>query len=56
MHSFSFIKIINSGLLIQPMPFERLKCMGHLKRIKQRINEEERLKHLANQSQSQTQH
>ena len=45
-----------SGLLIQPMPFERLKCIGHLKRIQQRINEEEGLKHLANQLQSQTQY
>jgi ATP-dependent DNA helicase PIF1 len=38
-----------SGLLIQPMPFKRLKCIGRLKTIQHRINEEKRLTHLAHQ-------
>ena len=33
-----------SGLLIQPMSLERLKSIGNLKRIHQRLREEERLK------------
>ena len=36
-----------SGLLIQPMSFERLKSIGNLKRIHQRITEEEQLKQIA---------
>ena len=36
-----------SGLLIQPMSFERLKSIGHLKRLQQRLKEEERLERLA---------
>ena len=35
-----------SGLLIQPMSFERLKSIGKLKRMHQRISEEQRLKQL----------
>ena len=41
-----------SGLLIQPMPFERLKSIGHLKRLQQRLKEEECLEHLAANTQS----
>ena len=33
-----------SGLLIQPMTFERLQAISKLKRMQQRIWEEERLK------------
>ena len=36
-----------SGLLIQPMTFERLQSIGKLKRMQQRITEEERLNSLA---------
>ena len=36
-----------SGLLIQPMTLERLQSIRTLKRIEQRISEEERLKTLA---------
>ena len=36
-----------SGLLIQPIPFERIKSIGRLKRVQQRFLEEERLEHLA---------
>ena len=41
-----------SGLLIQPMPFEHLKSIGHLKRLQQRLKEEECLEHLAANTQS----
>ena len=35
-----------SGLLIQPMTYNRLQNIGRLKRIQQRIIEEERLRSL----------
>ena len=35
-----------SGLLIQPMTYNRLQNIGRLKRIQQRITEEERLRSL----------
>ena len=36
-----------SGVLIQPMPFDQLTAIEKLKRLQQRITEEQRLKHLA---------
>ena len=36
-----------SGLLIKPMSFQCLKSIGNLKRMHQRITEEQQLKQLA---------